>query len=116
MPDSGQAAQIAIVAEQVVAAAIAKLRVEQPELIAAQPKEPPIPAPLKWAGGIVAALMIACVSGLGIWLVTTVSEMQVTLARMDERMMSGSIRDNRVEDIERRVRTNEAAIVELRKK
>jgi hypothetical protein len=111
MPDSlGDAAQVRKIVEQVVEATIVKIEAEHPRA-----KEAEIPAPLKWAGGIIAALMVACVSGLGIWLVTTVSEMQVTLARMDERMQSGAIKDGRVDDLERRVRTNEAAIAELRK-
>lgn len=62
-----------------------------------------IPAPLKWAGAIIAALFTAGTATLAFWLVSSVSEMQVTLARMDERMASGMIKDARFDDVERRV-------------
>lgn len=101
MPDSADRAQIAKIAEQVVIAAITQLRVENPELLVA--KEAAIPAPLKWAGAIIAGLFTAGTATLAFWLVSTVSEMQVTLARMDERMQSGTIKDARYDDIERRV-------------
>lgn len=45
----------------------------------------------------------AATAGL-FWLVTTVSQMQVTLARMDERMASwNSSQESRYVDLERRV-------------
>lgn len=78
--------------------AIAKVLMEHPEL-----RKSEIPAPLKWAGGIIAALFTAGIATLAIWLVTSVSEMQVTLARMDERMASGVVKDARYDDMDRRV-------------
>ena len=72
-----------------------------------------IPAPLKWAGAIIAGLFTAGTATLAFWLVSTVSEMQVTLARMDERMVSGNVQDGRVDDLQRRVQKNEQAIAEL---
>jgi hypothetical protein len=68
------------------------------------PLKPDIPAPLKWAGGIVAALFTAGIATLAFWLVTSVSQMQVTLARMDERLGNqADDQQQRFTDIERRV-------------
>lgn len=65
--------------------------------------EAAIPSPLKWAGAIIAGLFTAGTATLAFWLVSSVSDMQVTLARMDERMASGMVKDARFEDLERRV-------------
>lgn len=63
-----------------------------------------IPAPLKWAGIIAGAVMTTAATAGLFWLVTTVSQMQVTLARMDERMASwNSSQESRYVDLERRV-------------
>jgi hypothetical protein len=70
--------------------------------------KPEIPAPLKWAGGIIAGLFTAGTATLAFWLVSSVSEMQVTLGRMDERMASGVVRDSRVDALELRVAALEA--------
>lgn len=64
-------------------AAITKVLMDHPELRTAE-----IPAPLKWAGVIVASLFTMGVGAMAVWLVTSVSSMQVTLARMDERTAS----------------------------
>jgi len=74
-----------------------------------QVKEPPkpieLPAPLKWAAGIVAALSTAAAGGMALWLVTTVNEMQLTLARMDERMANSTTNAvGRIDNIELRLR------------
>lgn len=45
-----------------------------------------IPPPLKWASIIVGGIMTAATTAGFIWLVATVNEMQLTLARMDERI------------------------------
>jgi len=81
MSDTGNAAQTRVIAEQVAEAAITRFHAEHPEL-----RHVPIPSPLKWAAAIVAAVMTAGVSAMALWLVSTVNSMQVTLARMDERM------------------------------
>lgn len=98
-----------MVADAVAEASIIKVLAEHPEL-----REAAIPSPLKWAGMIIAGLFTAGTATLVFWLVSTVSEMQVTLARLDERMASGAIKDARFEDIDRRVTKNEAAIAEMR--
>ena len=103
MTDSvGSAAQTRIIAEQVAEAVILKYEAEHP-----RPREAPIPPLIKWLVGAIAAFGTAAVIGLGFWLVTTVSSMQVTLARLDERMASGSVKDSRFEELDRRVTTLE---------
>jgi hypothetical protein len=68
------------------------------------PLKADIPAPLKWAGGIIAALFTAGTATLIFWLVTSVSQMQVTLARMDERQsLQANAQDSRFADLDRRV-------------
>lgn len=111
MPTStGDAAQTRLIAEQVAEAVIMKYESEHP-----RPTEAAIPAPLKWAATIIAGLFTAGVAAGVFWLVSSVSEMQVTLARMDERMSTGSVKDSRFEYLDRRVTKNEAAIAELKK-
>lgn len=63
-----------------------------------------IPPPLKWAAIIASAVLTLAATGGVIWLVTSVQEMSVTLARMDERM-GGYIdaQAARMTEIERRV-------------
>jgi hypothetical protein len=78
---SGNAEQTRVVAEQVADTAISRFVARHPEVTQAE-----IPAPLKWASGIIAALLVIAVAGTATWLVSTVSEMMVTLARVDERM------------------------------
>ncbi len=109
MSDSiGDAAQTRAVAEQVAEAAIDLYTRRHPEIIT-----PQIPAPLKWAGGIIAALFTASVAAMAMWLVTSVSEMQVTLARMDERMANSSVNSTaRLDAHEVRLGALEAAMKE----
>lgn len=111
-PESmGNAAQIRMVAEQVGESAadiaISKFVSQHPEVrrgtVVAE-----IPAPLKWAAVIASAVITMAASGGVVWLVSSVSEMNVTLARMDERMASYiSAQENRMREIERRVETLE---------
>ena len=111
MPDSlGDAAQLRMIADQIgesaAEIAISKFVAQHPELRQASVTAE-IPSPLKWAGAILAALFTAGTATLAFWLFTTVSEMQVTLARMDERMASGSVKDQRFDELDRRVTTLE---------
>ena len=75
-----------------------------------KPSVAEIPGPLKWAGAIVAGLFTAGTATLAFWLVSSVSEMQVTLARMDERMASGSVRDSRFDGLDMRLRQVEVQL------
>lgn len=99
----GDAAQTRAIVDQ-AAKASASLAVT--EFVAQHPeyRKAEIPAPLKWAGGITAALLATGVGGTAVWLMTTVNEMQVTLARMDERMSgSGAAQVDRDDDQDRRI-------------
>jgi len=63
-----------------------------------------IPPSIRWAGIVLAAIMTLSASTAVIWLVSSVSEMQVTLARMDERMASWiSQNKDQYADLERRI-------------
>lgn len=50
------------------------------------PPEAAVPPIIKWLVGAISGLGMAALVGLGIWLVSSVSTMSETLARMDERM------------------------------
>lgn len=97
---AGNDAQNRIAAEQIAEAVITRFTQQHPELRKAE-----IPAPLKWAGGIIAALFTAGVAAMAMWLVSSVSNMQVTLARIDERSVN---RDAQYSDIDERVRQLES--------
>lgn len=102
LPEGGNAEQIRIVAEQVADTAITRFVSQHPEVrrgtVVAE-----IPAPLKWAAIVASAVLSVSASAGLIWMVTSVSEMSVTLARMDERM-GGYIaaQENRMAELERR--------------
>ena len=74
---------------------------DRPELTRPQAD---IPTPRKWAATIIAGLFTVGIGALAMRLVTTVNEMQVTLARMEERIssMTGS-QDSRFNELDRRV-------------
>jgi len=104
IPNSlGDAAQVRVISEQVAEAVITKF-------VSDHPLKADVPAPLKWAAAVVAALFTAGSAALVFWLVSTVSQMQVTLARMDERMASGAIKDSRFEELDRRVSALEGSV------
>lgn len=105
MPDqsSGDAAQTRAIADVVAEAAIAKFAEKHPE-VRRGTVVTEMPPPLKWAALIASAVLTVSASAGLIWMVTSVSEMSVTLARMDERM-GGYIdaQAARMTEIERRV-------------
>lgn len=106
MPD-GNTVQIRAVAEQVGSAA-AEEAVRR--YIAMNPPKAEVPPPLKWAGAIVAGLFGVAVSGVAIWVVGSISTIQVTLARMDERMtVAAPVQENRFANVEARISKLEAA-------
>ena len=111
----GDAAQIRAIADQVgesaAEIAISQFVSQHPELRQASVTAE-IPSPLKWAGMIVTGLFTTGTAALAFWLVSTVSSMQVTLARMDERLAGqNTSQENRVTEIERRVVKLEATNV-----
>jgi hypothetical protein len=74
-----------------------------------EPQKVDIPAPLKWAAVIVASLMTLGIGAMVLWLVTTLNEMQLTVARIDERQQSqAGDADGRFEEVNRRITRLEA--------
>ncbi len=102
LPDAAQTRRIVEpTAEAAAELAVTKFVAQHPEIVRIKPE---IPAPLKWAGGIVAALLATGIGGTAVWGMTTLNEMQVTVARIDERMQSGQAsQDSRFEEINRRL-------------
>lgn len=63
-----------------------------------------LPGPVKWAAGIISAVLTAAIIGIFFWLVTSVNEMQQTLVRIDERQKAQvETLDSRFGDHERRI-------------
>lgn len=103
----GDEAQIRKITDPIARAAatiaISEFASQHPELRQASVTTE-IPAPLKWAGAVVAGLFTAGTATLAFWLVSTVSEMQVTLARMDERLANQTaMQSDQLKDIGARV-------------
>jgi hypothetical protein len=100
MSGIGNDVQMRIVADQVAEAAVEKYALMHP---AAAPKVD-VPAPLKWAAGIVSAIMSACVVGMCVWGVTTLSSLQQTVTRIDERQqVTGAASADRLRSMEERL-------------
>lgn len=91
MPDGlGNSEQVRAIADQVgLAAASAAIRefVSQHPHFAPPPPKPEIPAPIKWAAIIISGLLTVGVSGACFWVVTTLDQLQDTVARIDERQL-----------------------------
>lgn len=102
LPDAAQTRKIIEPAARAAAEiAVATFAAQHPELTRMKAE---IPAPLKWAGGITAALLATGVGGTAVWGMTTLNEMQVTVARIDERMSSAQISlMSRDDEIDRRL-------------
>lgn len=71
----------AIVEPSAKAAASAAIRdfVNQHPHFAPPTPKAEIPAPIKWAGAIIAAVMTAAVIALSVWVVSTLNELQLTV-------------------------------------
>ncbi|CAD7335141.1 hypothetical protein FIM10_01780 [Sphingomonadales bacterium 56] len=99
MTEAATLAQYRVLAEQAADIALTKYLapVSEPKV--------EIPAPMKWAAGIISAVMTAAVVGIFVWLVGTVNTMQQTLVRIDERQRSQVENlDSRFADNDRRIR------------
>jgi len=99
---AGDSAQVRLIVEQVVDAAIVRLGTT-PTASSKQEKAE-IPPILKTAGVIISALLTSGIVALALWLVSTLNEMQVTVARIDERQQSqaGDL-SGRFQDVDRRI-------------
>lgn len=106
MSDPGNAAQVRTIADQVaITAADEAIRRFGAQLAAGQTAAPPkadLPAPLKWIGAIAAAIMTAGSVALFIWVVSTLNELQLTVARIDERQLHDTT-GKRLDQIEERL-------------
>lgn len=99
MTDTGNSAQVRVIADQVADAAITRFAAEHPEIS----KDSGFSNFQKGVVGVAVTLLVSAI----LWLVSTVNQMQLTLARLDERIASGGVKDARVDDLERRVTTLE---------
>lgn len=100
---AGDNAQVRKIAEQVADAAISRFVSQHPEVRRGTVVSE-IPPPIKWAALVASAVLtVSATAGL-IWLVTNVSETNVTLARIDERMAAWTqAQELRMNDHERRI-------------
>ena len=102
MTDPANLAQIRAIADTVAEAAVMKFY--QTHVLPVPTPESSIPAPLKWAGGIFAAVMTAAIIAFLLWMATTLSDLQQTVTRIDERQKTADpALSRRFDDIERRV-------------
>jgi hypothetical protein len=86
MPDrsEGDAAQTRVIVEQALDAAVTRFM--------PKPVKPAESPPLvKWLVGAIASLGSLAMIGMAFWLVSSVSTMRETLARMDERQISAAV-------------------------
>ena len=108
MSDSiGDEAQIRKITDPIARAAaqiaISEFAAQHPELRQASVTTE-IPAPLKWASVIIAGLFTAGTATLAFWLVTSVSQMQVTLGRMEERLgIQTTVQADQIKNLDARV-------------
>lgn len=100
MTDSaGSDAQVRLIAEQLVDAAMIKVKPTNE-----------VPQVFKWLAGLAAVIVAAAIVGYFNWLTNTVSSMQLTLTRVDERQSAQVLaQDARFGEIDRRLVKVEAA-------
>lgn len=97
-----------VMAEQIADTAITRFVSQHPEVRRGTVVSE-IPAPLKWAAIIASTVITVSASAGLIWLVTSVSEMSVTLARLDERISGYMTSQNsEIDELRRRVDTLES--------
>lgn len=105
MTDLSNQAQVRIIADQVATAAIELWTRNNPP----PPPKQEIPAPLKWAAGIASAVITGCVVAMAIWMAATLSQLQQTTTRIDERQrITGDSTAERLKTIEERLTRLEA--------
>lgn len=108
MTGIGNETQIRLITEQVADAVITRFYSMHPELAKpAAVAEPALPPPLKWAGAIIAALFTAATIGMAFWVVTTLTGLQETVTRIDERQkLADPQAVQRFEELRRRADEN----------
>lgn len=101
--DLGNTVQSRVMATQIARAAIAEYVLEHPT----KPEASTSSVVLKWLAGILAVLVAGAIATSVSWMVNSITEMQQTLTRLDERIANGAVKDGRVDDLDRRVTTLE---------
>lgn len=108
--DPANLAQIRQMAQQAADLALAEYadrfaRIERAFQAIAPDQKGEMPPQMKWAGGIITAILTAGIIALCFWLVSSVNDMQQTLARMDERQKAQAEGlDSRFDEYDRRIR------------
>lgn len=96
-PHTGDGAQMRVMLEAMAEQTIAVWNAQHPQAVH---QDVEIPTPLKWAGGLVSAILVMIfVGGVG-WMGTTLNQMQITVSRMDERQLAqgeGSFADTKAD-------------------
>jgi hypothetical protein len=63
-----------------------------------------IPTPLRWAGLLAGAVITATSTAAAIWVISTISDVQLTVTRIDERIAgSAKLQEERFETMDRRL-------------
>lgn len=101
MTSLGDAAQIRVIGEQIAEATILKMReTERPKV--------EIPAPLKWAAIILTGLMTTGLCGLCFWIVSTLSEVQISIREVNVQLSTKGAIEQRFSEQDRRITTLES--------
>lgn len=97
MPESlGDAAQIRAIGEQIATATILKMReTEKPKV--------EIPAVFKVTGSVLLALLTAGIIGMAVWIVGTLSEVQLAVREVNTQLSAKGAIEQRFSEIDRRV-------------
>lgn len=106
--DTGNAAATRAIADQVAEATVELYARKHP------PSKAEIPAALKLWGSIAAAVMTLTVTSGVVWGVSTLNDLQITVARMDERQQRDET-GKRLDKIEDRLSRLEEAKQEIHK-
>lgn len=106
MTGAGNTEQIRVISEHVADTAIERFAARHPEFV--QPPPPEVPPVVKWLVGSIAGLGSAAMIGMAFWIVSTLSSLQQTVTRIDERQqMAGANTDKDIAALEQRVTTLE---------
>lgn len=114
--DPGNFAQIKAMMQQAADMALqeheAKFRIAIQEFAAkmnppAEQKSDTTAVVLKWVAGIIGTVSAVCITGGGIWVISSITDMQQTLVRIDERQKAQvetkDAQNNQLADHERRI-------------
>ena len=105
----GNEAQVRIISEQLAEAIIARVKRSDNGAFREPPRSVEIPAPLKWGAAILASLITLAAGAALLWSFTTLNDVQITLARMDERQKrQETSQDTRYTELSSRINKLEA--------